>query len=113
MNPNEEDIKQIREDIKKGVVLKEIMKKYHITVQIYLLIKSQIPESELPKKPGKDKQKENDHKLTEDEAKAIVDDLKNGILVEDIMRKRKITIYQIARARRYLELAELRYHGTD
>jgi len=112
MNLNEGDIKQIREDIKKGVLLKEIMKKYHITVQAYQLIKSQIPKSELPKK-HKDKQKENFHELTEDEAMAIVEDLKNGILVEDIMRKRKITIYQIARAQRYLELAKLRHHGTD
>jgi len=112
MNPTEEDVKQIREDIKKGVLLKEIMKKYHITVQAYQLIKSQIPESELPKK-HKDKQKENFHELTEDKAKEIVEDLKNGILVEDIMRKRKITIYQIARAQRYVELAKLRYHETN
>ena len=112
MNLTEDDIKQIRKDIKKGLVPKEAMKKYRIAMQVYLLIKSQIPESELPKK-HKDKQKENFHELTEDEARAIVEDLKNGILVEDIMRKRKITIYQIARAQKYLELVKLRYHGID
>jgi len=107
MNPTEEDVKQIREDIKKGVLLKEIMKKYRITVQAYQLIKSQIPESELPKKH------KDEHELTEDEARAIVEDLNNGVLVEDIMRKRKVTIYQIVRVQGYPELAKLRYHGTD
>jgi len=107
MNPTEEDVKQIREDIKKEVLLKEIMKKYRITVQAYQLIKSQIPESELPKKH------KDEHELTEDEARAIVEDLNNGVLVEDIMRKRKITIYQIVRAQGYMEFAKLRYHGTD
>ena len=107
MNPTEEDVKQIREDIKKGVLLKEIMKKYRITVQAYQLIKSQIPESELPKKH------KDEPELTEDEARAIVEDLKNGILVEDIMRKRKVTIYQIVRVQGYPELAKLRYYGTD
>jgi len=107
MNPTEEDVKQIREDIKKRVLLKEIMKKYHITVQAYQLIKSQIPESELPKKH------KDEHELTEDETKAIVEDLNNGVLVEDIMKKRKVTIYQIVRAQGHMEFAKLRNHGID